>query len=161
MDIIANNDTYISPWKGDIDIEIPVSIQVKEEKKTPRPPEKVSISDPDISEAFDDLFKKDKKSKLKDMLEVDIKPKKKEEKVDELTTPQKHQLKIAKSTLKMSDAGANIMGGMSKEEAREFLKSIGWNDKKIKKLEEEKEPEEVKKSRFAQSLEEAYVKKGD
>jgi len=29
--------------------------------------------------------------------------------------------KIAKATLKMSDAGARIMGGMTKEEAREFL----------------------------------------
>lgn len=30
----------------------------------------------------------------------------------------KHQLRIAKATLKMSDAGARIMGGMTKEEAR-------------------------------------------
>lgn len=35
-----------------------------------------------------------------------------------------HQIKIAKSTLKMSDAGANIMGGMTKEEAREILKKF-------------------------------------
>lgn len=48
----------------------------------------------------------------------------------------KHQLKIAKSTLKMSDAGANIMGGMNKEEARLFLISQGWALKKIAKLEE-------------------------
>ncbi len=33
----------------------------------------------------------------------------------------KHQLKIARSTLKMSDIGARIMGGMSKEEAREVI----------------------------------------
>jgi len=53
----------------------------------------------------------------------------------ELSVPEKHQLKIAKSTLKMSDAGAMIMGGMSKQEARDFLKSIGWSEQKIKKAE--------------------------
>jgi hypothetical protein len=34
----------------------------------------------------------------------------------------KRQIDIAKKTLKMSDAGAKIMGGMTKEEAREILK---------------------------------------
>ena len=34
----------------------------------------------------------------------------------------KHQVKIAKETLKMSDAAATIMGGMTKKEAREILK---------------------------------------
>jgi len=53
----------------------------------------------------------------------------------ELTVPQQHQLKIAKKTLKMNDAMAMIMGGMSKQEARDFLKSIGWSDQKIKKEE--------------------------
>jgi len=53
----------------------------------------------------------------------------------ELTVPQQHQLKIAKKTLKMNDAMAMIMGGMSKPEARDFLKSIGWSDQKIKKEE--------------------------
>ena len=33
-----------------------------------------------------------------------------------------HQLKIARATLKMSDVGARIMGGMTKDEARELLK---------------------------------------
>ena len=53
----------------------------------------------------------------------------------ELDVPQQHQLKIAKKTLKMNDAMAMIMGGMSKQEARDFLKSIGWSDQKIKKEE--------------------------
>ena len=34
----------------------------------------------------------------------------------------KHQLKIARDTLRMSDVGAQIMGGMTKEEARDFLR---------------------------------------
>lgn len=53
----------------------------------------------------------------------------------ELTVPQQHQLKIAKKTLKMNDAMAMVMGGMSKQDARDFLKSIGWSDQKIKKAE--------------------------
>jgi hypothetical protein len=38
-----------------------------------------------------------------------------------LSVPEKHQLRIAKQTLKYSDAGASIMGGPSKEEAREII----------------------------------------
>lgn len=38
-----------------------------------------------------------------------------------LTVPEVHQLKIAKATLKMSDVGAAIMGGMTKAEAREVI----------------------------------------
>ncbi len=33
----------------------------------------------------------------------------------------KHQIAIAKATLRMSDAGARIMGGMTKDEARAIL----------------------------------------
>ncbi len=36
----------------------------------------------------------------------------------------KHQLKIARDTLKMSDAGARIMGGMTKDEARRVILRI-------------------------------------
>ena len=43
----------------------------------------------------------------------------------ELSVPEQHQLKIAQSTLKMSDVGAKIMGGMTKDEARKFLKRCG------------------------------------
>lgn len=38
-----------------------------------------------------------------------------------------HQLKIAKQTLRYSDVGARIMGGMTKEEAREVLRKHGIN----------------------------------
>ena len=34
----------------------------------------------------------------------------------------KHQISIAKKTLKLSDAGALILGGMTKAEAREILR---------------------------------------
>lgn len=52
-----------------------------------------------------------------------------------LSVPERHQKNIAIKTLKMSDVGANVMGGMTKAEAREFLKSIGWSNSKIRKLE--------------------------
>ena len=35
--------------------------------------------------------------------------------------PERHQLKIARRTLEMSDAGALIMGGPNKAEAREII----------------------------------------
>ncbi len=41
-----------------------------------------------------------------------------------LTVPEQHQLKIAKDTLKMPDAIAGIMGGPTKEEAREIIKKL-------------------------------------
>jgi hypothetical protein len=41
------------------------------------------------------------------------------------TAPERHQIKIAKQTLKMSDVGAQIMGGMTKAEAREILRKHG------------------------------------
>lgn len=44
---------------------------------------------------------------------------------------EKHQFKIAKDTLRLSDAGVFIMGGMTKTEARTFLKRVGWSDKRI------------------------------
>jgi len=52
-----------------------------------------------------------------------------------LTVPQRHQKNIAIKTLKMNDVFAKVMGGMTKEEAREFLKSIGWSDSRIRRLE--------------------------
>jgi len=36
----------------------------------------------------------------------------------------KHQIAIAKRTLQMNDVGANIMGGMTKAEARNILKKF-------------------------------------
>jgi hypothetical protein len=38
-----------------------------------------------------------------------------------LSVCDKHQLNIAKKTLKMSDVGAMIMGGMNKNEARQVI----------------------------------------
>jgi hypothetical protein len=42
-----------------------------------------------------------------------------------LDTFEKHQLKIAKSTLKMPDPILGVMGGMSKFQAKEIIKKLG------------------------------------
>jgi len=55
---------------------------------------------------------------------------------EELNVFQYHQKQIAIKTLKMSDIGAEMMGGMTKDEARAFLKSIGYSDIQIAKLEQ-------------------------
>lgn len=73
--------------------------------------------------------------------------------VKTLDVPDKHRKKIAIDTLKMSDSGAKIAGGMTKDEARKFLKSIGYSDDKIKKLEESI----VEKEKWAKDVK---VKKG-
>ncbi len=53
-----------------------------------------------------------------------------------LSVPEQHQFKIAKSTLKMSEIGARIMGGMTKDEARKFLREkAGWSEQDIVKFE--------------------------
>jgi hypothetical protein len=70
----------------------------------------------------------------------------------ELDTFQKHQKKIAIATLKMNDMGASIMGGMTKAEARNFLKSIGYNENQIARLEEQsmlKESDIIYEIRYA------------
>jgi hypothetical protein len=42
----------------------------------------------------------------------------------ELSIPEQHQLRIAKRTLELSDVGALILGGMTKEEARIVIKKL-------------------------------------
>jgi hypothetical protein len=41
-----------------------------------------------------------------------------------LSVPERHQLRIARDTLKLSDAGALILGGPSKDEAREIIQRL-------------------------------------
>jgi hypothetical protein len=42
----------------------------------------------------------------------------------QLTIPERHQLKIARDTLRMPDAMVGVMGGPSKQEAREIIKRL-------------------------------------
>lgn len=48
----------------------------------------------------------------------------------QLSVPEQHQLKIARSTLRLSDVGALILGGMSKIEAQEIIRRL--TDKEIR-----------------------------
>jgi hypothetical protein len=41
-----------------------------------------------------------------------------------LSVPERHQLKIARKTLTLSDVGAVCMGGPSKEEARRIIQDL-------------------------------------
>jgi hypothetical protein len=68
LDLIANNEAFLSPWRGEIDIEIPVSVKISEEKaiKSDKSDKKVKVIDPDIKEYLDEEKKKAKKSKLLD-----------------------------------------------------------------------------------------------
>jgi len=76
---------------------------------------------------------KDKKPSSSDKTESTVA----EGKKPELSVPEQHQKKIALRTLQMNDAGVSVMGGMNKEEAREFLKKkCGYSEKQISKLEE-------------------------
>jgi len=68
------------------------------------------------------------------------KAKAKVEEAEKLSVPDTHQKSIALKTLKMSDVGANVMGGMTKAQARTFLKKIGYSAEKIAKLEEDVAP---------------------
>ena len=121
------------------------------EKEMDEACDKEDADDDVLDEMKDDVLDEMKDDEEMDEMKHDdeemdeMKDHKKEMKYDEdgemreakgLTTPQKHQLKIAKDTLKMSDAGALVMGGMTKDEAREFLRSVGYSAKRIAKLEE-------------------------
>ncbi len=46
------------------------------------------------------------------------------------TVPQKHQLAIARKTVKMNNAMLGVMGGMSKQKAHEFLSAHGTEAEK-------------------------------
>jgi hypothetical protein len=54
-----------------------------------------------------------------------------------LSVPEQHQKRIAMQILKMSDVGVEAIGGMTKDEARKFLKTkCGYTDQQLSKLEE-------------------------
>jgi hypothetical protein len=71
MDIIANNDTYVCPWMGDVDIEIPVSIKIQENED--KKENKINIKD-----VMENIEKenKNKESKFKSRFSIMLKEKK-------------------------------------------------------------------------------------
>ena len=69
--------------------------------------------------------------------------KKKMNEMRQLSVPEKHQLRIALQTLRAPDAMVGVMGGMNKEEAREFLKKLGYSDVQIVSIESQMEEHRV------------------
>jgi hypothetical protein len=49
-----------------------------------------------------------------------------------LTVPEQHQRKIALDTLRMSEVGARIMGGMDHCKAVRLLRDFGYSDTDIR-----------------------------
>lgn len=58
----------------------------------------------------------------------------------------KHQINIAKKTLRMHPSAAAILGGPNHEESRKILKKHGWSDEQIKKHELSEEVEQLDES---------------
>ena len=46
-----------------------------------------------------------------------------------------HRRRIAVRTLQLNDVGAAVLGGMTKDEAREVLRQAGVSDEQIAKIE--------------------------
>jgi hypothetical protein len=83
LDLIANNEAYISPWKGNVDIEIPVSVKLTEGIKKGKVKKEIKVIDPDIKEVVD----KTKKTKLMETFNSVIK--KEDAAIDEIDKKEK------------------------------------------------------------------------
>jgi hypothetical protein len=75
--------------------------------------------------------------------------------VSDLDIPTQHQIKIAQKTLKMPGSMVGVMGGMTKEEAREILKKYGLLPKGESLKEQEDDKEESLKEQIVKSEKEA------
>ena len=46
----------------------------------------------------------------------------------------RHQIKVATRTLHLNDAGAVVLGGMSKQEAYDLLRDCGYSHVKLERM---------------------------
>lgn len=96
LDLIANNEAYISPWSGKIDIEIPISVNITEEKSEENKfkHKKVTVIDPDVKNYLDEK-KQSKKSKFLDVFSktLDEKDEKIEGKQNDIKDKDTHKTK--------------------------------------------------------------------
>lgn len=172
LDVISNN-SYIVPWSGKIEIEIPVSMKISEggtlDKK-----KKVTVSDPENDEilnAFNEVFNPKtneavKVSKFKDVLV--------EEKDEGGHTgptgpgPGGKELVTEEDNAKYKCKPCGWIYDPEKQ-GKPFSEWDGPCPKcgapkskfvKVIKEEEDKTPKPPKRSRFAENLEKAYVKTG-
>lgn len=63
-----------------------------------------------------------------------------------ISVPDQHRIKIAKKTLRLSEIGARILGGMDHGEARRVLKEFGYSDAAIKRLENPESLQRLRKT---------------
>ena len=162
LDVIANNNTYVTPWQGDIDIEIPLSMNVSEGKLAKT--QKFMISDPDnndILDAFNDTFnpkpqeEEEKKTSFKDKfldIKVEEKPEIEEEEKD---LGSKYKCKPCGWVYNPEKQGKSFSEWDGPCPECDAPKS------KFEKMGEVKEEKVTKKSRFAESLEKTYVRGGE
>lgn len=57
-----------------------------------------------------------------------------------LGVPDKHRKRVALDTLALTDVGIAVLGGPSREEARAFLRSIGYTEQTLDRIEGKKRP---------------------
>jgi len=102
LDLVANNEAYILPWSGEVDIEIPVSVKI-EEKENKSSDKKVTLIDPDVKSYLDEEKKNEKKSKLLDVFSKPLNESiKKEEKIEE-KIEEKKDIKVKSRFYKVLD----------------------------------------------------------
>ncbi len=156
LDVIANNNTYVTPWQGDIDIEIPLSMNVSEGKLAKT--QKFMVSDPDnngILDAFNDAFNpKPQKTSFKDKF-LDIKVEEKPEIEEEKDLGSKYKCKPCGWIFDP------VKQGKSFSEWDGPCPECDAPKSKFEKMGEVKEEKVTKKSRFAESLEKTYVRGGE
>jgi hypothetical protein len=115
-------DDYVMSWNSRLGY-IGLVRKVKEEEKEPPKPPELPEKKPEETPAEPG---KPEPGKPEAKAEA--------EGIKALSVPEKHQLKVALDTLKMSRAGATIMGGMNHTEAVAFLRKVGYTDSKIKQI---------------------------
>jgi hypothetical protein len=170
LDVIANKNTYVTPWQGDIDIEVPVSMKISEGKEILEPEKKVIVSDPDkesMIEEFNKLFNDPtdevdeavKASKFKDVLVE-----------EEGGTLDEGEEKVARFSKKLkqleywtSRNTSTTVNCEDMKKAKAIVKNSGVTQKIVSESIENVKRllnSPPKKSRFAENLEQAYVKTG-
>jgi len=95
LELVANNEAFIRPWEGEIDIEIPVSVKITEEKAIKDSKKKITVIDPDVQNYLDDEKKSKKKTKLMESF-AKVTPKKKVEEKQEVEDKKVRKVKKSK-----------------------------------------------------------------
>lgn len=113
LDVVVKENMYVVPWEGFIELELPVSIQVKEEEKVTDADKKA------LSEEFNKLFFKDSdkggKNKIKDVFDGKIEI---EEKEDPKPSIEEEEGKSDKTDPDPIPKKSRLFKALSKEEEK-------------------------------------------